>query len=127
MYVPEMESHDDFWDTISVFQSAVLSANDLFVSTPPVSINNQSKIQINHHELIIGIDLGNGSSSSFLDSSVSPGLYYLLFLNLTIFFYTDKKDSSPSYRSISNNNTKRKSTELTSYPGIYKINIHFLF
>ncbi len=44
MYVPEMESPDDFWDTISVFQSAVLSANDLFVSTPPASINNQSKI-----------------------------------------------------------------------------------
>ena len=33
----------------------------------------------------------------------------------------DKKESSPSHRLLINNQTKRKSTELTSYSGIYII------
>jgi hypothetical protein len=35
--------------------------------------------------------------------------------------YTDKKESTPSYQ------MKRKSTELTSYPGINQLKFPFLF
>ncbi len=37
---------------------------------------------------------------------------------MDIYLYVDKKDSSPSYRSIMNNKIKRKSPELSSYSGI---------
>ncbi|CAF1623622.1 unnamed protein product [Adineta ricciae] len=84
VYISQLDTLDDFWDVIRTFQNVILSGNDLFTSTPPVtSLHNQS----------------NGSASSFLDSSVSP----------------DKRDSSPAYRSTSNNTTKRKSTEVMSH------------
>jgi hypothetical protein len=44
VYIPPLENQSDFWDAISIFQSAVLSAYDLFISTPPVSMHNRSKI-----------------------------------------------------------------------------------
>ncbi|CAF0839712.1 unnamed protein product, partial [Rotaria sordida] len=76
--IPNIENEDDFWDIIRMFQNGILAGNDLFISTLPHSTMNQS----------------NGSSSSFLDSSLSP----------------DKKELSP----LINQNIKRKSTELNS-------------
>ncbi|UJR30004.1 hypothetical protein I4U23_017550 [Adineta vaga] len=84
IFLSHLDTLDDFWDVIRTFQNVILSGNDLFISTPPVaSLNNQS----------------NGSSSSFLDSSVSP----------------DKKECAPANRSTISNAMKRKSTELISY------------
>ncbi|CAF4715824.1 unnamed protein product, partial [Rotaria sp. Silwood1] len=76
--IPNIENEDDFWEIIRMFQNGILAGNDLFISTLPHSTMNQS----------------NGSSSSFLDSSLSP----------------DKKEISSSL----NQNIKRKSTELKS-------------
>lgn len=81
IYVPQMKTSDDFWDVIRTVQIGILAGQDLFISTPPLPTNQS-----------------NGSSSSFLDSSVSP----------------DKKDSSPLYRPLINEKTKRKSTEFLS-------------
>ena len=46
VYVPELRSEDDFWDVIRTLQNVILSASDLFVATPPTSVNNQSKHSI---------------------------------------------------------------------------------
>jgi len=65
VYVPHIDTQDDFWDIIHTFQNGILNSNDLFISTPPSSsVNNQS----------------NGSFSSFLDSSTSPGSYNFIFV-----------------------------------------------
>ncbi|CAF4026788.1 unnamed protein product [Rotaria sp. Silwood2] len=85
VYIQQLETKNDFWNIIRIFQNIILSGNDLFISTSPPSANNRS----------------NDSSSYLFDSSTS----------------SDKKeDSLQSYRSINNNKTKRKSTELASYP-----------
>ena len=42
-YVPQLRTEDDVWDVIRTLQNTVLSASDLFISTPPTSVNNQSK------------------------------------------------------------------------------------
>ncbi len=60
VHVPQLDTLDDFWDVIRTLQNVILYSNDLFISTLPLLIHNQS----------------NGSSSSFLDSSTSPGLFY---------------------------------------------------
>jgi hypothetical protein len=50
---------------------------------------------------------------------------------MTIYLSLDKKESSPTHRLSINNQTKRKSTELTSYSGIsiikYDLNKQILF
>jgi hypothetical protein len=43
VYISQLDTTDDFWDVIHTFQNVVLSGNDLFISTPPLSVNNQSK------------------------------------------------------------------------------------
>ncbi len=43
IYVPQLDTEDDFWDIIRTLQNVILSSYDLFISTPPVSLNNQSK------------------------------------------------------------------------------------
>lgn len=67
VFVPQLDTEDDFWDVIRTFENDVLSCNNLFVSSPPSLIHNQS----------------NGSSSSFLDSSLSPGSFLF---NISSFF-----------------------------------------
>jgi hypothetical protein len=47
VYISELETEDDFWDVIGTLQDNVLHCNDLFISTPPISLNNQSKNLIN--------------------------------------------------------------------------------
>ncbi|CAF3053354.1 unnamed protein product [Rotaria sp. Silwood2] len=84
--IPNIENEDDFWEIIRIFQNGILAGNDLFISTLPHSIMNQS----------------NDSSSSYLDSSLSP----------------DKKELSP----LINQNIKRKSTELNSENKTFLIN-----
>ncbi|CAF3710875.1 unnamed protein product [Rotaria socialis] len=55
VYIQQLETLDGFWEAISTLQNIILSGNDLFISTKPISMNNQN--------------LGNdSSSSSFLDS-----------------------------------------------------------
>ncbi|CAF1020071.1 unnamed protein product [Rotaria sordida] len=97
IYVRQLKTEDDFWDVIRILQNGILSGNDLFISTPPLSVNNQSD-----------------------DSSTSSGSYNLhYYLNIEhneYVFLEKKKDLSQSYRSINNSKTKRKSTELASYP-----------
>ncbi len=46
VYISELDTKDDFWDVIGTLQNDILSCNDLFISTPPLSLNNQSKNKI---------------------------------------------------------------------------------
>lgn len=41
--VPLIEKEDDFWDIIRIFQNCILAGNDLFISTSPQVVGNQSK------------------------------------------------------------------------------------
>lgn len=43
VYVPQLRTEDDVWDVVRTLQNTILSSNDLFISTPPISVNNQSK------------------------------------------------------------------------------------
>ncbi|CAF3520013.1 unnamed protein product [Rotaria sp. Silwood1] len=103
VYIRQFETEVDFWDVIRLFQNIILSGDNLFIRTSPPSVNKQI----------------NDSSSSLFDSSTSSSSYTLLYyLNIqhNNMFLDKKQDSSQSYQSISNNKTKRKSTELASYP-----------
>lgn len=50
--VPYIENEDEFWDIIRLFQNGILAGNDLFISTIPQSIMNQSKDLTNIQTLI---------------------------------------------------------------------------
>jgi len=82
IYVPQMKTSEDFWEVVRTVQTGILAGQDLFISTQPLPTNQS-----------------NDSSSSFLDSSISP----------------DKKDLSPLHRTTINEKTKRKSTEFLSH------------
>jgi hypothetical protein len=43
VYISQLDTEDDFWDVIRTLENVILSCNDLFISTPPLSLNNQSK------------------------------------------------------------------------------------
>ena len=57
MYISELETEDDFWDVIATLQDNILHCNDLFISTPPVPLNNQSKnlIKLIKNSLLLSI------------------------------------------------------------------------
>jgi len=81
VYVPQLETKSDFWDVIRKFENNVLSSNDLFTSLPPTTNHNQSKTSSNFEFNQTFFCLGNGSYSSFLDSSASPGWFSLFLTN----------------------------------------------
>lgn len=83
-YVAELRTEDDVWDVIRTLQNNILSANDLFISTPPTSVNNQSKVCFLWIFDLKDDVVGNGSFSSYRDSSASPGKLKIFFLHSSI-------------------------------------------
>jgi hypothetical protein len=69
VYIPHLETQEDFWEVIRTLQNVILAGSDLFISTPPSLANSQSK-NPKKKVLFLLIILGNSSSSS---SSVSSG------------------------------------------------------
>ncbi len=53
VYISELDTEEDFWDVIGTLQNDILSCNDLFISTQPLSLNNQSKNNSNELTPII--------------------------------------------------------------------------
>lgn len=69
--VPFVETEEDFWEIIRIFQNGILAGNDLFISTPPPQpVIDQSVLDNDNKRKSIEFDLGKYWKKMFFENSL---------------------------------------------------------